>query len=145
MKKYLFLSLLLVFESVCGQSKDLSQESTFWQCNAIDSTSKQWQTQSSYKKLALNKALSLCKKDSIAPISCKVSGTMCDLFLNGVNTKPLWQCSALDSSAIMWPSNLYPQREDAALAAKDYCKQNSAFPHSCYINMISCHNKNSLF
>ncbi len=59
-----------------------------------------------------------------------------------MSTTPMWICTALDFTAEPWQSNLYPHRDDAALAAKDYCKQNSNVPDTCYINMVTCRNLN---
>lgn len=64
----------------------------------------------------------------------------CELFIDGVSTSPAWQCSALDQMAKVWVNNPYPNRDDAALAAKAYCQDNSGFPDTCYVNLLTCKN-----
>lgn len=53
----------------------------------------------------------------------------------------MWRCTAIDITAQPWESNFYSNRDDAALAAQAYCKENSTLPATCYINMVTCANK----
>jgi hypothetical protein len=54
----------------------------------------------------------------------------------------MWQCTALDQTGEPWQSNFYSQRLDAALGAKAFCKEKSSVPDTCYINLVTCINKN---
>jgi hypothetical protein len=63
--------------------------------------------------------------------------------MNGVSTRPMWRCTAFDQMVKSWPSNTYTHRDDAAIAAKAYCEQGSAFPDTCFINLMTCKNMNS--
>jgi hypothetical protein len=114
----------------------------YWQCTTFDSTNKHWSAISVYKKIAKNFSFSSCKKESTLPASCKTSTRNCDQFINGVNVQPMWECTALDAMAEPWKSNDYPSRVDAALGAKAYCQQKSTVPGTCYINLVTCVNKN---
>lgn len=114
----------------------------YWQCTTKDNTDKIWTAKGEFRKSALNVAYDACKKQSTAPTSCKTSITHCEGFRQGVSTKPLWRCTAIDRSAVAWKSNYYSNRIDAALAADAYCKDNSHVPETCFINMITCMNLN---
>ena len=95
-----------------------------------------------YQLAAINKALDACKKQSQFPANCKVAKARCEAFVNGISTRPMWQCTALDQMAKVWPSKIYVHRDDAAIAAKAYCQQGSSFPDTCYINLMTCKNLN---
>ncbi len=110
----------------------------YWQCTTFDASNKQWQAQSPYKKIALNVAFASCKKESTAPLSCKAPQTRCEQLIAGISIKPMWVCTALDRTAVPWRSDLYSQRDDAALAAKAYCREKSIVPETCYINLVTC-------
>ncbi|WP_231950405.1 hypothetical protein [Legionella spiritensis] len=114
----------------------------YWQCITEDSTNKRWVAQSVYQLTAINKAFDHCKKNSAYPNTCKASKANCEYFILGRTTRPMWQCTALDFHANPWNSNLYRTMDDAALAAKAYCLDNSSVPATCYINMITCKNLN---
>jgi hypothetical protein len=114
-----------------------------WKCLAQDSGNQEWTGESDYERAALNKALELCKKTSNDPISCRVAKESCQFFINGKSTSPMWQCVALDQMAKPWISNLYPQRDDAAIAAREYCQEKSGFPDTCYTNLMTCKNLNA--
>lgn len=120
-----------------------AQAATYWQCSVYDGAGKQWMVQSSYQLAAINRAFDACKKQSQHPATCKSSKEDCDAFVNGRSTRPLWQCTALDHTGTPWPSNLYPQRDDAALAAKAFCQHNNGSPDTCYVNLITCKNINT--
>ena len=113
-----------------------------WQCTARDSTDKEWKASSDYERVAINHAFETCKRESSLPSSCKTSKQDCETFINGVSTRPLWRCIALDQMGKPWQSNLYPHRDDAAIAAKAYCQDQSGFPDTCYINLMTCKNLN---
>ncbi|STX28931.1 Uncharacterised protein [Legionella beliardensis] len=113
-----------------------------WHCIAEDGANRQWLAISNYQRSAINRAMEVCKKESHEPSSCKTSKANCDLFVNGISTKPAWQCTALDQMAVVWRSNSYSNRDDAALAAKAYCQENSGFPDTCYVNLLTCKNIN---
>ena len=137
--KYCLVLILGISTPIFADSMD---NNNYWQCTILDGTNQQWQVNSIYKKVALNEAYDACKKESQAPVTCKATQAACEQFINGISIKPMWQCTALDREAEAWPSNTHDQREDAALAAKAYCMENSNVPETCYINMVTCVNKN---
>lgn len=114
----------------------------YWICKAHDATQKEWVVQNTYQRMAINLAFDACKKQSTSPLTCNTSNNSCEGFIDGVSTKPLWLCLALDANATPWRSNYYTNKEDAALAAKAYCKSKSELPETCYVNMITCNNIN---
>lgn len=114
----------------------------YWQCHTNDINNHSWLAKNTYQKIALNLAYATCKRESTAPLSCKTSINNCEEFHNGVSVKILWQCTALDQAGERWRSTQYATSEDAALAAKDYCKDQSTVPDTCYINMINCTQSN---
>ena len=119
-------------------------ESGDWECSAYDVHYREWKTPSVYQRLAINRALDVCKKESETPSSCTVAQEQCEQFVNGKSTRPLWRCIALDDRAKKWVSNVYSKRDDAAIAALDYCKANSASSQSCYINLLTCKDLNHI-
>lgn len=137
--------LVLLCLPCSGFSASENENSTYWQCITQDKANKQWTARNSYQKVALNIAFSMCKKESEFPTSCKASKSNCEGFYMGMSTKPLWRCTAMDQTAAPWNSNFYSQRDDAALAAKAYCRENSSVPDTCYINMVTCKNFNEGF
>ena len=143
MKDYFrFCFLLLLSFSTELFAEQVDPNTNYWQCTAHDRTNKQWTTNSYYQKVALNFALAYCKQQSPVPASCRAGRGNCAHFINGVNTRPMWQCTALDAFATPWRSDLFSDREDAALAAQAYCQQNSTIPETCYIFTLLCDNKN---
>lgn len=134
-----FLVFMMPIPGWCAAAKGVG---TYWQCIVEDSANKQWTAKSPYQKIAINTAFAECKKESQYPASCKASKSNCEGFNLGKSTKPYWQCTALDLTAEPWKSNFYIQREDAALAAKAFCKANSTIPDTCYINLVTCRNIN---
>lgn len=131
------LSIQLVF------AETLPAEGNYWRCSAYDSESKEWVVNSGYELSAVNQALDACKKQSNLPKSCKTARETCEYFSNGTSTRPMWRCIALDQLAKEWASNVYAHRDDAAIAAREYCQQKSTFPDTCYINLMTCKNLNS--
>lgn len=115
-------------------------DADYWQCTAFDQDSTPWVSNHQYERTATNQALAYCKKESPAPNSCKVAHEACEFFHRGVSSRPSWQCAALDQEAKSWESNPYPARDDAAIAAKAYCKERSAYPDSCYVHVLTCVN-----
>jgi hypothetical protein len=114
----------------------------YWQCTTHDGTNKQWGAVSIYKKIALNFAFASCKRESVAPATCRTTSGNCEQFIRGVSSKPMWECTALERTATPWKSDVYSQRYDAAFGAKAYCQQKSTVPGTCYVNLITCSNKN---
>lgn len=115
---------------------------SYWICKTHDANDLEWTVKNGYKKIAINLAFDACKKQSKSPATCKTSNNDCDEFRNGVSIKPQWTCTALEKGSGYWRSNYYTHREDAAIAAKDYCKTQSSIPETCYVNLIGCTNKN---
>lgn len=139
------LCCLLLCTSILYGPAALADDQNYWECEAHDKASQTWTNRHYYQLSALNKALAACKKSSTVPKTCKTSRADCDHIVNGRSTRPLWQCSSIDSQGVSWKSNLYPQRDDAALAAKAYCQQNSKKPSTCLVEFLTCKNVNALF
>ncbi|OGV27202.1 MAG: hypothetical protein A3F18_07250 [Legionellales bacterium RIFCSPHIGHO2_12_FULL_37_14] len=115
-----------------------AEEAGFWRCEAKDAAQMTFKADNALQKTALNKAYALCKKDSKYPESCQVAKTGCEFFAKGVNTSPLWECSALDRLSEIFTSNPYPNKYDAVVAARAYCQQQSKASDSCYVNLLTC-------
>ncbi|WP_298625970.1 hypothetical protein [uncultured Legionella sp.] len=141
MKPIIFYCLFIVLP-VTGFTASANEEGSYWQCITRDKTDREWTARNSYQKVAINIAFDACKKESEFPASCKAAKSDCEGFYRGMSTKPLWRCTALDQTAEPWFSNFYSQRDDAALAARAYCRENSTVPDTCYINMVTCRNFN---
>lgn len=136
--------LILIITPIATYAESIDKNGNYWECTTHDATNTQWSSQSNYQKIALNLSYVQCKKKSQAPETCKTSTSSCAQYDKGVNIMPIWRCTALDREATPWRSDLYPNREDAALAAEAYCKQYSAVPYTCYINLITCININAM-
>ncbi|BCA95612.1 hypothetical protein TUM19329_19730 [Legionella antarctica] len=130
--------LLLTFYCGSGITAPYLDRSNYWICTTHDNANLQWSAKSTYQKAALNIAYATCKKESKTPSSCKASKADCEGFNQGMSTRPMWKCTALDRTAVPWQSNFYAQRDDAALGARAYCKENSTIPETCYINLVTC-------
>jgi hypothetical protein len=113
-----------------------------WECVVRDTTNKEWVGKSNYQRSAMNHAFESCKKESQHPSTCKTPNDYCNALTNGLSTRPMWRCSAYDSKAKSWRGTIYPERDEAALAAKAYCQDQSDCPDSCYINLLTCKNIN---
>lgn len=135
----MFLANILCFPAY-AELVDLSQD--YWQCTAFDTMNKHWLTTSNYQLTALNKAYENCKKESTMPQSCKVAREHCEAFISGSSTRPMWQCTALDDLATPFMSTIYRNPDDAVLAAKAYCRQESPYPDTCYAYLFACKNLN---
>lgn len=114
----------------------------YWRCSAYDAQNKEWVGQSDYQLTSLNRAYEACKKQSQVPATCKTSKEDCDSIVDGISTRSMWRCVALDLAANAWPSNIYDQAGDAAFAAKAYCQANSSLPETCYVYLFTCRNLN---
>lgn len=136
----LYISCLL---SQIVWAETISPTSNYWRCTAYDAEHKAWVVNSNYEITAVNQAFDACKKQSNLPKTCKSAKQTCEFFLNGYSTRPMWRCTALDQMAKTWPSNIYAHRDDAAIAAREYCQEKSGFPDTCYINLMTCKNLNS--
>lgn len=136
---YIFCLILLPF--ACFGASFVNSD--YWQCVTHDQNNNRWSAQNEYQKVAINLAFSACKKESSAPKTCKTSSDDCEGFYQGISIKPLWRCAAMDKIASVWRSRWYNQRQDAALAAKAYCRDNSSVAESCYVNLITCKNLNA--
>lgn len=129
--------------ALCFTSPALYAEGiSYWQCTIQDELRHQWHDANLYERVAMNKALEACKKESPVPMSCKMDKNNCSFYFNGQSTRPLWQCTALDHDAKPWQSSVHPSREEAALSAKEDCQSQSSLPETCYINLITCKNLN---
>ncbi|CAM2836503.1 Uncharacterised protein [Legionella steigerwaltii] len=145
MNKYIGCYFLLVLGiSVPSFAEPINTEGNYWECSTQDASHTKWSAQNIFQKIALTLSYAECKKNSQAPATCKTSKANCIRFINGVNVMPMWRCTAFDREALRWRSNLYPFREDAALAALAYCKQKSPVPYTCFINLVTCVNKNEI-
>lgn len=138
MKKY----ILLMLYPLTLLATPINETTDAWTCQAEDSTSKQWSGSGSFERVATNKALENCKKQSQYPVTCKTAKESCEAIINGVLTRPMWRCTALDQLSKTWKSAIYSHRDDAAIGAKDYCKEHSSMPDTCYINLLTCNNLN---
>lgn len=114
-----------------------------WRCTAHDRENLHWLAQSGWERSSRNMALDLCKKNSKYPGSCIAETDNCELFVNGLTTRPMWRCLALDIMAKPWPSSEISQHRDhAALSAKAHCERKSGYPDTCYVNLMTCKNIN---
>ncbi len=135
MRHNLFVVLLLLSMQAYSQADN-------WTCKSHDAAHMEWSVSNAYQRMAINLAFDACKKQSKWPKTCKTSLNDCEGFLNGISTKPIWRCLALDAQAQPWQSYYYTTKDDAALAAKAYCKSKSAVPDTCFVNMVTCININ---
>ncbi len=137
-----YYGLLFILGCNHGFAQALPEKISYWQCTTHDNSNKQWSAKNIYRKVALNFAFAQCKKESQNPASCKASVEDCEGFNQGKSIRPIWRCTALDQMAEYWQSNLYLHRDDAALAAKAYCREKSEAPDTCYLNFVTCVNLN---
>lgn len=135
--KQLMLAILISSLSMSVQAENLRGSESYWQCASFDRHGKQWIAQSSFQRVALNKAFRQCKHDSSEPSSCEVAKEHCEATIKGYKM-PMWRCSAFDKMAKMWKSDTFRLRDDAAVGAKRLCKHQSAFPESCYVRLMTC-------
>jgi hypothetical protein len=142
------LSLLTMFATLplyaAETAVPTTESGSYYQCQSFDANDNQWVAKSAFELTATNKALEACKKESKDPKSCKTAKEYCEGYVNGISTRPMWQCVAFDQMAKAWKSNFYVRPDDAALGAKAYCQDRSALPATCYINMLTCKNLNEV-
>lgn len=136
-----YCMLLLLSASYSSFALNIIVKQDLWQCTLQDSTKKEWVAQNAFQKIAFNKTLDLCKKESKQPANCTSEVVKCEQLIMGSRNKPAWKCTALDMNAEAWRSNEHPGRIEAAFAAKGYCRHKSLVPDTCYVNMVTCVNK----
>jgi hypothetical protein len=141
-KQVIYCFLILLITPIAIYAEQINNNGNYWECTTHDASNTQWNAQSFYEKIALNLSYAQCKRKSQSPTTCKTSQSSCVQYVKGVNVMPMWRCTALDREALPWRSKLYPNREDAALAAEAFCKQESPVPSTCYMNLITCVNIN---
>lgn len=134
----------LIVSILCLIKPLWASDLNYWECATSDSEGKQWTAKSDFKRAATSRSFDDCKKQSRVPSSCKASHEACEWFNNGVTTQPMWQCTALDQMATPWVSIPYPHAEDAAIAAKAYCRERSSSPNTCFTYLLMCKNLNAL-
>ncbi|CEK10713.1 hypothetical protein [Legionella hackeliae] len=134
-----FCSIFLLSQTTL--SAELS-DSNYWKCTSYDADNKSWTAHSDYQITSINKAFDACKKQSRVPTTCKTSKEDCEAIVNGMTTRAMWRCLALDLAAVPWFSNIYDKASDAAMGAKAYCQANSALPETCYVYLFTCRNLN---
>ncbi|GGI81369.1 hypothetical protein [Legionella impletisoli] len=138
----IFLSPVMINVLFANPAAVMRGQNSYWQCKAYDDQNHQWVAHSSYARVAINKAYEACKSQSKMPASCKTAHEYCESIIKGVTTRPMWRCTALDMHAHVWVSDLYTNRNDAALGARAYCEHRSGMPETCYVNLLTCNNEN---
>ena len=118
---------------------------SYWVCKSYDTTNKQFIAQNTYQRVALNKAYKACKNNSRAPNTCKVAKEYCENYVKGRSQRAYWQCTALDFLAQAWVSDGYNTLDEAAIGARNFCEQQSGLPDACYVNLLTCKNRNNSF
>lgn len=118
---------------------------SYWLCKAYDESNKQFMAQNSYQKVALNKAYDKCKSASKSPGTCRTATEYCESYVKGRAQQAFWQCTALDFLAQAWVSDGYNTLDEAAIGARKFCEQQSGLPDACYVNLLTCENKNNSF
>ena len=145
------MKYLQVFFSMFFVLSNAYATKNHWTCRAIDSELRYWDTKSEYPRVAMQRSLDDCKKHSIHPTSCESHREQCEY--EGKEIPPtvhhdtqttaqnsLWQCCAYDFNATPYLNTPFPNKEEAALRAKMYCKEKSSEPDTCYINVATCQN-----
>lgn len=117
------------------------QANVFFECQLSDDKNIFWKSSSVFEKKALNTVLDHCKKESINPDSCLKKNIICQEFSNSINTRPLWECTALDANAREWLGKADTAIDDAIFHAKAKCKSKSTVPETCYVYAVGCLNK----
>lgn len=138
---FLYLILSIGFVNVEAQPANTGS-GNFWKCTVFDQDQNQWVGKGEFERIATNKAYDACKKQSKFPQSCKAAKENCEGIVSGRSTRTMWQCTALDDMAKPWKGAFYVHADDAAIGAKAFCKDKSALPDTCYINLLSCNNIN---
>lgn len=154
MKKFIYNALFISFLHFLAPcyAEDPSDAHNHWKCIAYDSAKKQWEVSNKYERVALNRALDDCKKQSNTPKSCAATEEFCEFFgtkeksvenASSPGARANWQCTALDQTAAPWVGKISSDKDDAALDAKATCQKKSTEPDTCYINLLTCHNLNA--
>jgi hypothetical protein len=147
MKKIIKTSLILI--SILFINTLWADSDNYWTCTVQDNEKHQWITKNAYKRVAINRAMESCKKNSHEPNSCDSTQIPCDYFSNNdvietpvykSNTSVTWHCPALDSLANYWVGPASSNRDRAYLNAKTFCHMQSIVPETCYVNLIACSN-----
>lgn len=133
----LCMSILLLL-SQTGYTYTQDNTANYWQCNSYDQSSTTWTGSNTYQKVAMSTALELCKKESKTPATCKVDHRLCVEYNQDKNSRPRWQCTALDQKGTPWLGNYFNDRDSAAMNALDICKSSSKIPDTCTINLVTC-------
>lgn len=134
------LSLLIALILMPMSCLALRGDNSNWQCSAYDDNHKQWIVYSKYLRSALNKAKQTCIQKSQLPSSCTVAKEYCEMMVNNQVFRSHWQCTAFDKMGGYWRSDTFQTRNDAIDGAHLICKQQSGFPSSCYVRIMTCKN-----
>lgn len=139
------MQVRIIFTLLCMLIIEPIWANNIWQCVAHDQQDKEWVGNSAYERVASNKAIEACKKESRRPVSCTVDDEACYNFVNGKKLSSAitregasWQCTALDQKAKVWTGDSSIDRDEAAMTAKAYCQEHSKLPDTCYINFLMC-------
>ena len=135
-----FLSLVSILLNINSYASTLRGSDSYWLCKSEDSDNKVWQSESSYKRKAVNDSYSMCKKNSQLASSCQTSYENCTMIIKGATLTNNWQCSALDRRGEIFKSDAFDSRNNAYAGAKSICKQLSPFPNTCYVRLFTCNN-----
>lgn len=117
----------------------------YWVCKATDFEQKTWTAGNQYQRRAVLDALDACKKQSRFPNTCEAANEDCDGIISGTINRPVWRCTALDTLAKHWHSNISANEIEAAFSARALCEKESSVPLTCYVNMLTCENLNEKF
>ncbi|KTD24842.1 MULTISPECIES: hypothetical protein [Legionella] len=109
-----------------------------WQCNSRDLTEKNFMAYSSSEWSSMRNAMTLCKKESKRPRTCRVTREDCDALVNGQSIRPWWQCKAMDSLGYIWIGSYFRVADNAILEAKERCYSFSAVPATCFTSFFTC-------
>jgi len=140
--KYWILILIASLFTTSLIASTLRGQNSKWQCASYDEGGRQWLAQSSFQRAAINKAWQACKQDSEDPGSCETAKAHCEMLIHGRVLRSRWMCSSMDQMGQYWRSDTHNTRNDAVLGARLMCQEQSTFPSSCYVRLMSCKNLN---
>lgn len=109
-----------------------------WTCQIADKNGTIWEGKHRYQLPAKMNALHLCKNESRSPMSCVRTKETCTETEEEVSSKSYWQCTAFDQMGKEWSAEPLKNRDDAAIQAKESCLNESGFPDTCYVNLLTC-------
>lgn len=141
----LFINLLALIASMFmhpAAANTLRGQNSHWQCASHDISGKQWLAESSFQRAAINKAWQSCKKNSHDPGSCETAKAYCEMVYLGRVIRSKWVCSSMDQMGHRWRSDTHNTRNDAVTGARMMCREQSTFPGSCYVRLMTCKNLN---